>query len=445
MNFKKHKGLIIAGGIILVFLLGSLALLRSSWAKYNRSKGELQKLIRNLDKLQKRSPFPSQANVDAERENLMQTAEALMVLNNALRSGQVEPQKMESAEFMPLLERTLGSLSERFRLADIDIPPGFLFGFERYAREGTLPEDAHIPGLVQQLRIMEQLCNIVIDSKISSLQSIVRDEFEDKPDSGSEGLPDRSVRDPRRSAAQTQQPATLSDFELYSRPTHFTLAFKARESSSFDVINRLAADPMFCVISYVELDNERQNVPDIKASPALDEAGKVSEVIIGREEVLVKLELDIYRFAPVWNKLEQLKGISFAELEKRLEASAKAESERQEETEVPDEPVSGPTEDDAAGLDASAETADVVEQVSVETIVISGEEPEQGSLPGDEPAEQKPVEDETADQDSPAENTGQEPAEEESAGEEQGQSEKAEKPAEDAPEEDKPDEANIDS
>ena len=319
MKFDKHKGLIISLVVIALLLAAALFSFFSYSTKYKASKAEMHSLLKKLTTLQTRRPYPSAENVELEKENLKKVAVTIAELNVELMKGQVNPKKMEAAEFMPLLERSLTELTDRFKQAEINIPPKFLFSFDRYASKGTLPKDSDMPQLVQQLGIMEQLCGILIESKISRLEELTRFEFETKDASASEQpLTGRQALRSGAAVAQAPDPSQSSDSELYNRPQHFSFSFRARESSVFEVINRFATFPMFCVITYIQFENEKQSVPVIDPNKmaeqrASEEPGQRS-VMIGREEIKAKIEVDVYSFPTTFERLERISGNNLEEL-----------------------------------------------------------------------------------------------------------------------------------
>ena len=87
------------------------------------------------------------------------------------------------------------------------------------------------------------------------------------------------------------------------------MSFRAREGSALDLLNRLARLPMFTIVTSVEIANPRRETSpgaSGSAQPAAtnavagqtDELSRDKRIMLGREEVEVKLELDVYNFGP---------------------------------------------------------------------------------------------------------------------------------------------------
>ncbi|MBI3987058.1 MAG: hypothetical protein HY343_09070 [Lentisphaerae bacterium] len=300
MNLKKYKGLLIAGGVVLVLLAVAGFLLYSSMSRYAQGKTDLQAEMQKLSQLNNREPFPSQTNIAQVTTNLLIQAGVLKEMNEQLREGQVEPQQMESAEFGLLLENGLRAIRASFATNGIILPQRMSFGFDRYAG-GQPPRDLDIPRLVQQLRIIDNLCKILVAAGIAELQVISREEFETMAGAA----PPRPGQPP-----SADKVGTIGPNELYGK-MRFKLVFRAKESAVLEVLNALAAHEMFTVITVLEKANQKQGLRDVAFSPAVAPAAppggaaaggaipREQRVVIGREEVDVKMEVDVYRFAPI--------------------------------------------------------------------------------------------------------------------------------------------------
>lgn len=297
---KKYIWLVISVAVAFVLLAVIGSRLFFVFKNYQKEKQELDAAKSRIEQLYQRRTFPSAANIIREKEKQADLVDEYNELNSRLSAGQVLPEGMEAAEFMPFLENTLRRIRDQLQAGRVVFPDKYTFGFEKYAG-GQLPIPKNIPHLVQQLKITEDICRVLPDSAVNELISFARNEFE----SVSGGAADA----PARSATPSVAGGTQGE-ELVSTQ-HFKIAFRAREGSTFDFLNRLARLPMFTVITWVEINNPRQETTmagagpsrpaaDEKSKPAskgqTDELTREKRIILGREEVEVKLEFDVYNF-----------------------------------------------------------------------------------------------------------------------------------------------------
>ena len=312
---KKYGILLIAGGAALVVLAAVGTGLFISWDRYGVEKNSLQGVMGRLDELIQRAPYPSMDNVRREAEHLSDLLDQYNEMVALLRRGQIEPQAMEASDFMPLLENTLRGLRERLDEAQVKYPDKCGFGFERYA-SGQQPASGDIPRLVQQLRMIDVICRTLADAPALELVAISRDEFEIATPAGppAGGRRGRGPGEPGAEAAKAGPEALFSS-------QRFKVEFRAQDVSVFDYLNRLARLPLFLSVASVDMANQKQSVKDTdlvaaQAAAAKGPAGREGvgalpaerRVILGKEAVDVKLDLDVYQFAPPLPVAEGHKG-----------------------------------------------------------------------------------------------------------------------------------------
>lgn len=294
---KKHPIFALCMAAAALLLIGAGVGLFLSARLYARQVSSLDSVTRRLQQLYQRDPFPAAANVQKEAENLKDVVDRYNELNELLRSDQVDRQPMEAADFMQYLEKTLRKLRERLQSARIKFPDKYAFGFDKYA-VGQLPSSGDIPRLVQQLKIIEAFCGIFQDAAIVELVSIEREPFEQAASA-------EPAASGRRGASQKTAPSAPGDNKQIASQ-RFKIAIKARESALIEMLNLLSRRPMFMVVTKVEMTNPRQEfgsaAPAAPAAPA--PAAKPStesrerQVVLGREELDIRLEVDVYQFAP---------------------------------------------------------------------------------------------------------------------------------------------------
>jgi len=326
MNVRRHMPLLIGGGLCLVLLGVAAYVLLRYRGDYLRVRQELESSLQRLERLNQRDPFPSEENVAVIQKNL----EVLKGFHNSLvekiRSGQVEADDMEPAEFKQFLESTLSDLREQAR-GKVILPARFGFGFDRYVK-GALPAPEHIPRLTVQLKTVEVLCRLLFDARVSRVTAIERDRFEQAAEGrqtpaaeerGRRGR--RRRRQPEPAQRERAKPEEQVD-SLYAEDT-FTLEFLASESALWGALDALARSDLMCVVSDVELRNEQPQPPTEAAvkresadtEPRRPPAGPLElfaereqepaapkeppthdeRVVAGRERVVARVEVDVIR------------------------------------------------------------------------------------------------------------------------------------------------------
>lgn len=301
---KKHPVFTLCLAVTVLLLIGAGAGLFVSARMYSRKALALDAVTTRLQQLYRRDPFPVAANVNREAENLKDVIDRYNELNELLRNGQINLQPMEAADFMQFLEKSMRKLRDRLKNARIKFPEKYAFGFDKYAG-GQLPASGDIPRLVQQLKIIEALCDIIEEAGIAELVAIERENFEQARGASASG---------GRRGAASPEAAVSSDGDQLMSSQHVNISVKARENAVINMLNLLASRPMFMVVTRVEMTNPLQEsnsggpasapavaarTPGAPGAPGTPElAARERQVILGREELDVKLGLDVYQFAP---------------------------------------------------------------------------------------------------------------------------------------------------
>lgn len=320
MNLKR-KILLTVGITALVVVVGvPAALLFRGISQFSDAAQSLAMSVRELRSLHDKNPFPSRENVKLEHANVATQEHWFKVVIAALREGQVDRQASTPSRFMTQFNEVRNRL---FALAGDRVPENFNLGFGRYA-EGMLPTPDHVSRLTQQLKIIEQLVTLLLDSKVKSIVSISREEFDADAESGREGPGVRRGRRrplPRRGGASRPQsgankaPAQSKSVDLYSK-WHFSVELQAKENAVHDILNRLVEHRMFIVVTGVELKKQESGVrmpetggiAETAAEPAAEPAAnghddrsetRQERMVSGPAldvPLAVRMELDVYTF-----------------------------------------------------------------------------------------------------------------------------------------------------
>jgi len=307
--------LLFAGSAILLFR--GIKLFGAEEKKLTRSKGELETFYR-------KNPFPSRKNVLCEGENARITEDWMKKLMRELMKGHIEAGKPSPSKFKSLFSRKKNSFMEMAIKSGTAVNEGFAFGFTRYAG-GVLPAPEDVPVLTKQLVIIEKLFTFLCEEKVKEVISIEREVFEtdlaarDTRTSArsSAGRTRRSRGSRRTVRKQTPSPAGQGESvvdakDLYSK-LHFIFVFKAKETAIMNILNLLASDDMFVVVTSVNVSKEEADVlaggavkvseeDEVDTKPERDAAvqpTRMERMVAGLELEVPKkvyLELDVYSF-----------------------------------------------------------------------------------------------------------------------------------------------------
>jgi len=117
--------------------------------------------------------------------------------------------------------------------------------------------------------MIERLVDEVYAAQIGALRRIGRDEFDTAAAPAEEEAPRASSRLRTRRGSGASTRADPSARSAFYRAQHFTLEVAGRQATIGDLLNRLAAMPMFVSVTDVEI---RKAVDDLRAPQAANPA-----------------------------------------------------------------------------------------------------------------------------------------------------------------------------
>ena len=268
MNRTKF---IMAGALavfIALLVLGSVHLLKSQ-AAAREARDRRDAALGNLRTLYAAKPFPSVENAGRMREHVERLELMRAVMTNALSARDVPSVPLSPSRFIQELQAAIRDrLQAKAPIVEgvRAVPDGFAFGFERYLTAGApMPREQDVPRLAQQLGMIERLVDEVYGAQIGALRRIVRDEFDAGAAPAEADAPRAGGRlRARRDSGAGARPDTAAKSAFY-RAQHFTLEVAGRQAAIGDLLNRLAAMPMFVVVTDVDI---RKAGDDLRAPQA---------------------------------------------------------------------------------------------------------------------------------------------------------------------------------
>lgn len=315
MNKHKKTILIVVGVLVLLIFLTAAVLLYLKYAEFEKTRQALNGMLAEQQRLFNRAPFPAIENITQENDNLDLIRLIFAELVGVVRFGQIEPVQQAPAAFNAQIWKVQKELLALAREKGVIVPPEFAFGFQRHMG-GFPPQHPDVPRLTQQLLIISELTKLLYDSRIVALRDIYREEFEG---SGAAAPVIKPLGVGQVMANPISKDAGLIAEGSLSGYMHFTLRFDARESTLPEILNRLARDRMFIVVTRLEISGGVTSLskpttvqpaaqPGESPSP---QPGKVlprdERLVCGTHEttVLVTIDVDVYRFRPVEEIVKQ--------------------------------------------------------------------------------------------------------------------------------------------
>lgn len=179
----NDKTLLIAGGSVAgVLVLGAAVWAGIGFSGAGSAREERDKVLAQARRLASSNPYPSSENAEVAGENRKKGEEwerelALAVASDDLQGG---AEDMSPGDFNRMRERMLSELSKAAPAADDGsrvVQEGFSFGFGRYS-DGTPAEEADVPRLVHQLKLVDALVRQLYGAGIVRIEGVGREVFE---------------------------------------------------------------------------------------------------------------------------------------------------------------------------------------------------------------------------------------------------------------------------
>lgn len=309
----KKKAILIGGlvvALVVLVILPAMLLVRG-FSSFSGAAHDLQKERDALNRLYSQDPFPSEENIAAEREQRAEVEAWFEKLREQIAEGQVVVPQLTPSGFIGEFGAVRNRLADKVRSSNsrLRFPPAFALGFARYA-EGTLPAPENVPRLTLQIKIIEKLINALIESNVQKLMVVIREEFEDKAVAQAvsavqvQETTGRSRRPgaPRRRSSSAAAPEEEQETgqpqmqgypdrpELY-RKESFRIELRTTEVGLLELLNRLAAMPLFVSVSQVEINRDTAQVAEPPAT-AGQGVTKLQDFPIRRERLVSGPEIE---------------------------------------------------------------------------------------------------------------------------------------------------------
>ena len=293
MQLKQANTLLVAAMVVVALIVVAsgyvifLGLGKSNDALANRDSGfnSLRNTYQNAD------PFPNADNIRQMRENIGIVSNGFDTLLADLGEGIALAPVDNSAVFSSRREEVLGKLTADAPVGNSGariVPEGFMFGFEDY-RDGHMADRALVPRLLLQLDMIDALVREMYASHVLSISTVDREVFETGAGAGEgeeveESPRKRGRRGGRRDRGDDSDSATadvdvqgdLRDFPVPLNRQKFHFVFDAKEESLVELLNRLAAMPMYVAVTRLEFEKTGADIADTPAAGSSSERSERS-------------------------------------------------------------------------------------------------------------------------------------------------------------------------
>jgi hypothetical protein len=301
MKVKKSLLFVVSSVVTITALVVVGLLAFRAAAKMRAAEQDLQRRTGELVGFYGKNPFPSMDNVRREKENIAEIEKWFGELMGLARKGQISLVRPSPSKFMEVLSAKSARLAAAAKRQEVALPANFTFGFDRYlAPGGGLPSPSHVPRLMQQLAVVENLCEILYDERVTAVSAVEREVFEGASVQGKRKKP---------VSAEIKNAGLVGEDDLFAK-LHFTVDFTSREKALLGILNRLASHEMFVVVTNVKFQKLEDDIMPARARAADggaeadegDDDGKLSRqerTISGvpvEAPMKIRLELDVYRF-----------------------------------------------------------------------------------------------------------------------------------------------------
>jgi hypothetical protein len=191
MNTKwlKQNAMLLGLGAVFALVLGGLIWLQQQAAgKRQEIDNQLAEQMSELDHLRAMKPAPSRENIEILKQSGQKLDRLYKDLIAAVGDSQIQTQEVaRPVGFLQSMSSRFARLRQSAETAGVKLPEGFAFGFSRYAgptptlpARGLSDEETKkvLTQLMKQLRAIEKLSELLIESRVDEVIQIRRAEVE---------------------------------------------------------------------------------------------------------------------------------------------------------------------------------------------------------------------------------------------------------------------------
>ena len=291
MNVKwlKQNAVIVAFVAAFLIVLGVVIWLQQQAAgKKADVDAALQEQMSQLNQLSLQKPAPAKENIEILKQDRAQVDHLYEQLLASVSRNRIHPPPdLRPVAFLQMMASQLAKLRQAADAAKVKTVDGFAFGFSRYA--GTPPtiparnlsdEETKrvVTQLVKQLRAIEKISSLLIESGVDDITSIRRSEVESG--TGPDALDASITTDPK------VQYETLP----------FEFQFHCTQETLRDFLNALTQSDWFFAVRKVQVVGEPPPPPEKASATTPGSAAPTADATLKRAHLAVTVRIDLIEF-----------------------------------------------------------------------------------------------------------------------------------------------------
>lgn len=263
-------------------------------SNFGEAKSQFDQVAAERNRLERRDPFPSDANYLKLKTHIDNYGAALDKFKEELKSHTLPAAPLAPNEFQSRLRQAMVASAEKARGNKVKLPDNFALGFNEFT--AALPTNELAPLLGQELAQVELLMNLLIEARVDGVTALKRT-----------ALPPgttTAITPPERKPAAS--PATGP--KVIERNI-VDLTFVALPSAARKVLNQIASsNQQLYIVRTLHVRNEKEKGPvrdqtaasgaaaDRAASTAQKPASNAAlNFIVGNEHVEVSARIEMSR------------------------------------------------------------------------------------------------------------------------------------------------------
>lgn len=299
--FAENK---LAGSLAAAFILllsGSGWWAYRCWDDYATATQGYEEASNNLGKLNKRIPFPNEANKVKLEANLRTERESLATLTKTLQAynassfGNLEQAKPQDRPqlFQDALRAQVSKIKALAASKGVTLPSGFYLGMEDF--ENRLPSSEEVLQLSKQLSALNWLAE-----NLSSNNGLIVAEFtrvQATPPSKKDAAKKPPISSPDKGPTNGSLPT-------YENLGAIRTSFRCDQQVLRELVNAISAAPYFFILEGLQLQNTSAEPPrrDRIADPGTPQPGEGKAAtekipfLVGLEQLNVSMKLKVLEF-----------------------------------------------------------------------------------------------------------------------------------------------------
>ncbi len=240
--------------------------------------------VSELSRLQRRNPYPNEANLTVLKRQGADDKVLLGKLKADLQKRVPPSAPLAPNELQARLRQAVTAVTERARASQVQLPENFFLGFDEFS--SGLPDTAVAPLLGQQLSQVEALMDILIEAHVDAITSFQRGRLPEERPATITPTPSR------------QGPATPNESKAILRST-VEVSFISNPTALRHVLNDIGGSPQhFFIVRTLQVLNVKEKGPARAATAATLGAARAGALnfIVGNEKVQTHAIIELLRF-----------------------------------------------------------------------------------------------------------------------------------------------------